>query len=87
METVVVLRVEDGQKNETYSPGNREKNRSNRTGLVEPSFVSSKLAGMPKPTFREETEIHEYDCYDTACDEERFETFGSNVGNVTGLFN
>jgi hypothetical protein len=31
---------------------------------------------MAKPALGEKTEIHEYDCYDTACNEERFESFG-----------
>lgn len=39
---------------------------------------------MAKPTLREETEIHEYDGYYTACDEQRFESLGSDMGNVTG---
>lgn len=84
VQVVVMLGVEDGQKNKTQSPSNREKNRSNSTGLVEPPFVSGKLAGMAKPTFRKETKIHEYDCYYTACNEQRFESFGSDMGNVTG---
>lgn len=39
---------------------------------------------MAKPTLREEREINEYDCYYTACNEQWFESLGSDMGNVTG---
>lgn len=39
---------------------------------------------MTKPTLRDETEIHEYDCYYAACNEQRLESLGSDMGNVTG---
>lgn len=78
-----MLGVEYGQQNETYSPSDREKNRSNSTDLVKPPFVSGKLAGMTKPTLRDETEIHEYDCYCTSRNEQRFESLSPNMGNVT----
>jgi hypothetical protein len=39
---------------------------------------------MTKPTLREETEIHEHDCYCTSSDEQRFDPFSSDMGNVTG---
>lgn len=49
MEFVVVLRVKNGQKNETQSPCDGEKDRPNGTGLVKSAFVTGKLTGMPKP--------------------------------------
>lgn len=50
---LVAFCVEDGQQNQPQGSGDREHDRSNSAGLVEPSFILGQLARVSEPTFCE----------------------------------
>jgi hypothetical protein len=83
--TMVMLRVKNGQQDQTNSAGDREKNRPNRARLVESAFVPRELPGMSEPALSEQTQVHEDDSYHAADNEQRFQSFGSNVRDVPGF--
>lgn len=81
----VMLCVENRQQDQTQSSSDREHDGSNSTSFIKPAFVPSQLTGMPKPTLGYERQIHEDHCYCTTGNEQRFDSFGTNMRDVPVL--